>query len=155
MSGLYLEELVPGTAIDHDVRKTVTETDNMLYCAMTLNVAPIHIDAQHAAGTQFGERLVNSLYTLGLVCGITATDTTLGTTIANLGFSEVKFPAPLFHGDTVRVRTEIVDRRDSKTSPDRGIVNFRHIGYNQRDEIVCDCTRAALMLKAPTSEPVG
>jgi acyl dehydratase len=147
MPGLYFEELEPGLVIEHLTRRTVSESDNVLFCAMTLNLAPLHLDAEYAKDSIYGQRIVNSLYTLGLVTGISMQDTTQGTTMGNLGFSEVKFPKPLFHGDTVRVRTEIVDKRESKSRPEAGIVTFRHYGINQRDEIVCDCTRAGLMFK--------
>ncbi|MGW5515216.1 MaoC family dehydratase [Nocardia africana] len=147
MAGLYFEEFEPGTVIEHATRRTVTETDNVLFSTLTLNVAPLHLDAEYSKNSIHGQRLVNSLFILGLVSGITVPDTTLGTTLGNLGFQEVKFPAPVFHGDTIRVRTEIVSKRESKNRNDSGIVNFRHQGINQRDEVVCDCLRAGLMLK--------
>ena len=147
MPGLYFEEFEPGTVIEHATRRTVTETDNVLFSTLTLNVAPLHLDAEYSKNSIHGQRLVNSLFILGLVSGITVPDTTLGTTLGNLGFQEVKFPAPVFHGDTIRVRTEIVGKRESKSRNDSGIVNFRHQGINQRDEVVCDCLRAGLMLK--------
>ncbi|MFF0454752.1 MaoC family dehydratase [Nocardia africana] len=147
MAGLYFEEFEPGTVIEHATRRTVTETDNVLFSTLTLNVAPLHLDAEYSKNSIHGQRLVNSLFILGLVSGITVPDTTLGTTLGNLGFQEVKFPAPVFHGDTIRVRTEIVSKRESKSRNDSGIVNFRHQGINQRDEVVCDCLRAGLMLK--------
>lgn len=147
MAGLYFEEFEPGTVIEHQTRRTVSEMDNVLFSALTLNLAPLHLDAEYSKGSIYGQRLVNSLFTLGLVGGISMQDTTQGTTLGNLGFSEVKFPMPLFHGDTVHVRTEIVSKRESKSRDDSGIVTFRHLGINQRDEVVCDCTRAGLMLK--------
>lgn len=147
MPGLYFEELEPGMVIEHQTRRTVSESDNITFCAMTLNLAPLHLDAEYAKDSIYGQRIVNSLYTLGLVTGISMQDTTQGTTMGNLGFSEVKFPKPLFHGDTVRVRTEIIDKRESKSRPEAGIVTFRHYGINQRDDVVCDCTRAGLMFK--------
>ncbi|MFF0488694.1 MaoC family dehydratase [Nocardia sp. NPDC003482] len=147
MPGLYFEEFEPGTVIEHATRRTVTETDNVLFSTLTLNVAPLHLDAEYSKNSIHGQRLVNSLFILGLVSGITVPDTTLGTTLGNLGFQEVKFPAPVFHGDTIRVRTEIVAKRESKSRTDSGIVTFRHQGINQRDEVVCDCLRAGLMLK--------
>jgi acyl dehydratase len=133
--------------IEHHTRRTVSEMDNVLFSALTLNLAPLHLDAEYSKGSIYGQRLDNSLFTLGLVGGISMQDTTQGTTLGNLGFSEVKFPKPLFHGDTVHVRTEIVSKRESKSRDDSGIVTFRHFGINQRDEVVCDCTRAGLMLK--------
>jgi acyl dehydratase len=155
MPGLYFEELEPGVIIEHATRRTVTETDNVLFCSMTLNLAPLHIDAEYAKGTIYGQCLINSLFILGLVTGITVPDTTQGTTLGNLGFQEVTFPKPVFAGDTIRVRTEIVDKRESKSRNDSGIVNFRHYGINQRDEVVCDCRRAGLMLKRPAADAVS
>ncbi|MBA3741430.1 MaoC family dehydratase [Sporichthya sp.] len=145
MTGLYYEECEPGLVFDHAIRRTVTETDNTLFCALTLNTAAVHLDEEYAKGTVFGQRLVNSLYLLGLVTGISVPETTQGTTLANLGFEDVRFPKPVFHGDTIHVRTEILDRRISSSRTDSGIVRWRHFGMNQRDEIVCDCRRVALM----------
>lgn len=147
MPGLYFEELNPGLVVEHATRRTVTETDNVLFCSMTLNLAPLHIDAEYAKTTPYGRCLVNSLFILGLVTGITVPDTTQGTTLANLGFKEVNFPKPVFAGDTIHVRTEVISKRESKSREDAGIVFFRHFGLNQRDEIICDCERAGLMLK--------
>jgi acyl dehydratase len=152
MPGKYYEELEPGEVIDHATRRTVTETDNILFCSMTLNLAPLHLDAEYSKDSIYGQRLVNSLYILGLVTGITVPDTTQGTTLGNLGFQEVSFPKPVFHGDTIHVRTEIVEKRESKSRNDSGIVYFRHYGINQRDEIVCDARRAGLMLKRTPAE---
>lgn len=153
MPGLYFEELEPGMVIEHQTRRTVTEADNISFCAMTLNLAPLHLDEEYAKQSIYGQRIVNSLYTLGLVTGISMQDTTQGTTMGNLGFSNVQFPKPLFHGDTVRVRTEIVDKRESKSRPEAGIVTFRHYGLKQNGDVVCDCTRAGLMFKRPAAEP--
>jgi acyl dehydratase len=147
MAGLYFEEFEPGQVIEHTTRRTVTETDNVLFSTLTLNLAPLHLDAEYSKGTIYGQRLVNSLFILGLVAGITVPETTQGTTLGNLGFNEIKFPKPVFHGDTIRVRTEIVDKRVSKSRDDSGIVTFRHQGINQRDEVVCDAVRVGLMLK--------
>jgi acyl dehydratase len=152
MPGLFYEEFQPGTVIEHATRRTVTEADNILFCAMTHNLAPLHLDEEYAKGTIYGQRLVNSLFILGLITGISVPDTTQGTTLGNLGFQETTFPKPVFHGDTIRVRTEIIDKRESKSRNDSGIVFFRHKGINQRDEVVCDCRRAGLMLKRPTAE---
>ncbi|MEJ2890310.1 MaoC family dehydratase [Actinomycetospora aeridis] len=152
MPGLYFEELEPGLVVDHPTRRTVTEMDNVLFSSLTLNLAPLHLDEEYSKGSIYGQRLVNSLFILGLVSGITVPETTQGTTLGNLGFGEVKFPKPVFHGDTVHVRTEIVDRRESKSRPDSGIVTFRHLGINQRDEIVCDATRMGLMQKRSAAE---
>lgn len=152
MPGLYFEEFEPGMVIEHQTRRTISESDNITFCALTLNLAPLHLDAEYAKGSIYGQRIVNSLYTLGLVTGISMQDTTQGTTLGNLGFSEITFPKPLFHGDTVRVRTEIVSKRESRSRNDSGIVQFRHYGINQRDEVVCDCARAGLMFKRAAVE---
>ena len=150
MAGLYFEDFEPGMVIEHVNRRTVTETDNVLFSTMTLNLAPLHLDAEYSAKSIHGQRLVNSLFILGLICGITVPETTQGTTLGNLGFSEIKFPAPVFHGDTIHVETEIVDKRESKSRTDSGIVYFEHRGLNQRDEIVHIAHRAGLMLLKPT-----
>jgi acyl dehydratase len=147
MPGLYFEQLEPGVVIEHATRRTVTEMDNVLFCALTHNTAPLHLDEEYCKDSVYGQRLVNSVFTLGLVTGITVPDTTHGTTLGNLGFQETSFPRPVFHGDTIRVRTEILDKRESQSHPDAGIVFFRHYGINQRAEIVCDCRRAGLMFK--------
>ena len=149
MAGLYFEQFEVGHVFKHDVTKTVTEMDNTLFSVMTLNMQPLHLDAHVSEGTEFGQRLVNSLFTLGLVIGISVTDTTLGTTIANLGMSDIRFPKPVFHGDTIRVETEVKSVRPSKSKPDRGIVEFEHRGWNQRGELVCVCTRSAFMKRQP------
>ena len=152
MPGLYFEEFEPGAVIEHSTRRTVTEADNVLFSTLTLNLAPLHLDAEYSKNSIYGQRLVNSLFMLGLVSGVTVPDTTQGTTLGNLGFDEVKFPNPVFHGDTIHVRTEIVSKRESKSRTDSGIVHFRHYGINQRDEIVCDAKRAGLMLKRSAAE---
>ena len=155
MPGLYYEELEVGLVIDHATRRTVTETDNVLFCSLTLNLAPLHLDAEYSKESIYGQRLVNSLFILGLITGITVPDSTQGTTLGNLGFEDVKFPKPVFHGDTIHVRTEVIDKRESKSRTDSGIVFFRHYGINQRDEIVCECKRAGLMLKRPVAAGQG
>lgn len=152
MAGLYFEEFEPGQVIDHVNRRTVTETDNVLFSTMTLNLAPLHLDAEYSAQSIHGQRLVNSLFILGLVCGITVPETTQGTTLGNLGFTEITFPKPVFHGDTIHVQTEIVDKRVSKSRTDSGIVFFRHKGLNQRDELVADVYRTGLMMTRPAAE---
>ena len=149
MPGKYFEELEVGKFFEHDVRRTVTETDNLLFSTMTHNPQPLHIDSEFAKQSQYGQILVNSLYTLGLVIGISVSDTTLGTTIGNLGMEKVEFPNPVFIGDTLHVTTRIVSKRESKTKPDRGIVWFEHIGINQRNEVVCECHRKGLIIKKP------
>jgi len=149
MAGLYFEEFETGHVFKHELRRTVTESDNMLFSNMTLNPQPLHIDFDFASKTEFGKPLVNSLFTLGLMIGISVNDTTIGTTVGNLGMSEVKFPHPLFHGDTVHVETEVKAVRESKSRPTQGIVTFVHRAYNQNDDLVAMCERAALMHKKP------
>ncbi|CAB3867676.1 MaoC family dehydratase [Achromobacter piechaudii] len=150
MSGLYFDQFEVGQVISHSVRRTVTEMDNVLFSAMTHNPAPLHIDEDYCQkNTQFGRRIVNSAFTLGLVVGVSVQDTTLGTTVGNLGFEEVRFPAPVFHGDTLHAETEVISVRDSKSRPENGIVLFEHRGYNQNDELIATIRRAALMRKKP------
>ena len=149
MSGLWFEELTVGRVVEAATRRTVTETDNVLFTTMTMNPQPLHLDAEFAAGTEFGRPLVNSMFTVALVVGLAVPELTLGTTIANLGFSAIEFPAPVFAGDTIHVVTEVVEARRSSSRPDAGIVTFRHDGINQRDEIVCRATRAAFMRCRP------
>lgn len=147
MAGLYLDEFVVGKVYSHALRKTVTESDNMLFSVMTLNPQPLHIDFDFAARSEWGKPLVNSLFTLGLMIGISVHDLTLGTTIGNLGMKETVFPHPVFHGDTIRVETTVISVRESKSKPDRGIVEFEHRAYNQNDDLVARCTRQAMMMK--------
>lgn len=147
MAGLYLEEFTVGQVIRHSLTKTVTESDNMLFSVMTLNPQPLHIDFDFAARSEWGQPLVNSLFTLGLMIGISVYDTTLGTTIGNLGMTETSFPNPVFHGDTIRVETTVVSVRESKSKPDRGIVEFEHRAYNQHGALVVKCLRQAMMKK--------
>ena len=145
MPGLLLEEFEVGQVFQHSLRKSVTESDNMMFSVMTLNPQPLHIDFDFAEKSEWGKPLVNSLFTLGLMIGISVHDTTLGTTIANLGMTETTFPAPVFHGDTIRVETEVLSVRESKSRPDRGIVEFEHRAYNQDDVLVAKCRRQAMM----------
>ena len=147
MSGKYFEELEVGMEFKHMPHRTITETDNFLFTALTHNPQPLHLDAEFAKSTQHGQIIVNSLFTLGLVIGLSVGDTTLGTTIGNLGMEKTEFPNPVFIGDTVRVSTKITEKRESKSKPDRGIVWFEHVGINQRDEIICECLRKGMMLK--------
>jgi acyl dehydratase len=150
MSGLWFEELTPGLVIQHSIRRTVTETDNVLFTTMTMNPAALHLDHDYIQReTEFPHPLVNSIFTLGLVVGISVHETTLGTTVANLGFEETTFPAPVFVGDTLRVESEVVDRRESSSRPNAGVITFEHRGVNQRDQLVCKSRRLALMLKRP------
>jgi acyl dehydratase len=147
MAGLHFEDFEVGQAFDHPWTRTVTEMDNVLFSTLTLNVQPLHLDAEFSAKTEFGQRLVNSLFTLGLMIGMSVNDTTLGTTIGNLGMSDVKFPKPVFHGDTLKARTVVVSKRESKSRPDAGIVEFDHFCTNQRGETVATCRRQAFMRK--------
>jgi acyl dehydratase len=148
--GLYFEDFEVGALLRHRLTRTVTQMDNMLFCNMTLNPQPLHIDAHFCATqTEWGRPLVNSLFTLGLMIGISVNDTTLGTTIGNLGMSETKFPAPLFEGDTVNVTTEIAAKRESKSRPTAGIVDFVHRAYRQDGILVAECRRQAFMHKRP------
>ena len=149
MRGLYFEEFEVGAVIQHAVRRTVTEMDNTLFSALTHNPQPLHIDHAFAATTEWGRPLVNSLFTLGLMIGISVHETTIATTIGNLGMTDTKFPAPVFHGDTIRVETEIAAKRESKSRPDAGIVEFVHRAYNQDGKLVAECRRQAFMRKTP------
>src|SRR5512145_1443427 len=149
MTGLYLEDFEAGRVFEHPIRRTVTEMDNTLFSCLTHNPQPLHIDHEFAAKTEWGRPLVNSLFTLGLMIGISVNDTTLGTTIANLGMTDVKFPKPVFHGDTLRVTTEVVGRRESRSRPDAGIVDFLHKAINQKGEVVAECRRQAMMRRRP------
>lgn len=149
MRGLYFEEFEVGRVYKHPFSRTVTEADNVLFTSLTMNVAPIHLDAEHAKTTIHGQRLVNSLLTLAFVNAWQVPELTMGTTLGNLGYEEVRFPHPVFHGDTLHGETTIVDKRLSKSRTDSGIVWFEHVGYNQRDEVVCTCKRAGLMMLRP------
>jgi acyl dehydratase len=149
MSGLYFEEFSVGQAFQHPIRRTVTEADNVFFTALTHNPAQLHLDEEYAKTTEFGTRIVNSLFTLGLMIGISVGETTLGTTVANLGIDEVRFPKPVFHGDTLRIESEVLELRESKSRPQNGIVVFAHRAINQRNEIVASCKRSALMLRKP------
>jgi len=149
MAGLYFEQFSVGQQFRHEVRRTVTEADNVLFSAMTHNPAAIHLDAEYAKTTEFGRPLVNSAFTLGLMVGLSVGDTTLGTTVGNLGWDEVRFPRPVFAGDTLRAESTVVETRASQSRPANGIVVFQHTAYNQRDEVVATCRRVALMLRQP------
>ena len=148
--GRWFEDLTPGLVIDHAVTRTITEADNTLFSVMTMNPQPLHLDAAFAAESEFGERLVNSLFTLSLLIGLSVYETTHGTTVANLGFEDISFPTPVKHGDTIRAQTEVVSARESSSRPTQGIVTFEHRAFNQRDELVAQCRRGALMHKRPT-----
>jgi len=149
MAGLYFEEFSDGQVFEHALTRTVTEMDNVLFTTLTMNPQPLHLDAEFARTTEFGRPLVNSIFTLGLVIGISVGDTTLGTTVANLGMTDVRFPKPVFHGDTIRARTTVISKRTSRSRPDAGIVEFEHEGLNQHGDTVAICRRAALMKTSP------
>ena len=149
MPGRYYDEWRVGDRVEHSVTRTVTETDNVLISALTHNLQPMHLDHEAAAASEFGRPLVNSVYTFGLMIGVSVADTTLGTLVANLGYDELRFPGPVFIGDTLRSETECIALRDSNSRPNAGIVTWAHRSYNQRNELVCECTRTALLLKAP------
>lgn len=150
MAGLYFEEFNVGQTFQHPIHRTITEADNVWFSALTHNPAPLHIDAEYCKTTEFGRPLVNSGLTLGFMVGISVGDTTLGTTVANLGWDDVRFPKPLFHGDTLRIETEVLELKDSKSRPDNGIVIFEHRAFNQDDELVGICKRTALMHRKPS-----
>lgn len=150
MPGLYFEEFSVGQMFQHSIRRTVTEADNVFFTALTHNPAALHLDEEYCREhTEFGTRIVNSCFTLGLMVGISVAETTLGTTVANLGWDEVRFPRPVFHGDTLRVESEVLELRESKSRPQNGIVIFAHRAYNQKKELVASCKRSALMLRKP------
>jgi acyl dehydratase len=152
MAGMYYEDFQVGEVIRHEVTRTVTETDNLLITALTMNVQPLHLDAEFSAQSMYGKQIVNSIFTLGLVTGIPVQDTTLGTTLGNLGFRDIEFPKPVFFGDTLRVETEALDKRVSNSRPETGIVGIEHRGYNQHGEVVCVVRRTALMKRRQTAE---
>ena len=152
--GMWFEELVAGVNVVHALRRTVTEMDNTLFSTLTMNPQPLHLDAEFSASTEFGERIVNSLFTLGLLVGLSVPELTLGTTVANLGFEKIEFPAPVFHGDTIHATSTVVSARPSASRPNAGVVTFEHRAYNQREVLVARCTRTALMLRRPIGEAV-
>lgn len=149
MPGLYFEQFKIGQTFEHPIHRTITEADNVWFSTLTHNPAPLHIDAEYCKTTEFGRPLVNSCLTLGFMVGISVGDTTMGTTVANLGWDDVRFPKPLFHGDTIRVETEVLELKDSKSRPENGIVVFEHRAFNQDDELVGICKRTALMHRKP------
>ncbi|MFO1237740.1 MAG: MaoC family dehydratase [Alphaproteobacteria bacterium] len=152
MPGLFFDELHVGQVFQHPIRRTITEADNVWFSALTHNPAQLHLDEEYCrTETQYGQRLVNSCFTLGLMTGISVGDTTLGTAIANLGWDEVRFPKPLFHGDTVRIETEVLELRESKSRPDAGIVVFMHRCFNQKNELVAHCKRTGLQRRKPAA----
>jgi acyl dehydratase len=149
MPGLYFEEFTVGQTFRHGITRTITEADNVWFSALTHNPAPLHLDAEYMKNSEFGQPIVNSCLTLAFMVGISVGDTTVGTTVANLGWDEVRFPKPLFHGDTIHIETEVLELRNSKSRPENGIVIFAHRAYNQNDELVGECKRSALMLRKP------
>ena len=151
MAGLWFDQFRVGQEFEHEIRRTVTEADNVWFCGATCNPAAIHIDAEYCKQTEFGRPLVNSIFTLGLILGLSIQDTTLGTTVANLGMTDVRFPNPVFPGDTLRSKTTVVELRESKSRPNAGIVTFLHQGFNQAGDEVMTCRRQALMLKKATA----
>jgi acyl dehydratase len=152
MAGVFFDELSVGQVFKHEIRRTITEADNVWFSAVTHNPAYLHLDEEYCrTETEFGQRIVNSAFLLGLMVGVSVGETTLGTAIANLGWDEVRFPAPVFHGDTIRVETEVVDLRLSKSRPNAGIVTFLHRAYNQRGVLVGHCKRTGLQLKRPVA----
>lgn len=155
MRGLYYEEFEVGRVYKHPFTRTVTESDNVLFTSLTMNLAPIHLDEEHAKTTIHGQRLVNSLLTLALVNAWQVPELTMGTTLGNLGYEEVRFPKPVFHGDTLRSETTVLSKRLSNSRDDSGIVTFEHRGYNQRGELVCTCRRAGLMMTMSAAEHVA
>ncbi len=149
MPGRYFDEWAVGDRIDHQPHRTVTETDNLLISTLTHNPQPLHLDAEYAAGTEFGRIVVNGTFTFSLLVGLSVGDTTLGTLVANLGYDKVRMPKPVFVGDTLRASTEVIALKDSKSRPDAGIVTFKHLMHNSQGELVCEMERTALMLKRP------
>ncbi len=149
MPGKYFEDLEVGQRFRHPTGRTVTEMDNVLFCALTMNTQPLHLDANFAAGTQFGQRIVNGLFTLGLVVGLTVAEITEGTVVANLGYDKVVHPAPVFHGDTIYAETEVLEKRESRSHPDRGIVRLKHVGRKPDGTVVVEFERTAMFYKRP------
>lgn len=149
MAGLWFDEMAVGQRFEHAIRRTVTETDNLLFTTLSHNPAQLHLDAEYMKDSEYGRVLVNSCFTLSLMVGVSVGDTTLGTAVANLGWDEVRFPKPVFIGDTLNIVTEVIDLRDSRSRPDAGIVTFRHEAYNQRGELVASCKRSGLQRRKP------
>lgn len=147
MTGKYFDELEAGMIINHSLGRTITEMDNVLFNALTMNNQPLHLNEDFSAKTQFGTRIVNGIFTLGVVIGITVNELTAGTIVANLGYESVEHPKPVFHGDTIYVETQVLEKRTSRTKPDRGIVKLKHLGKNQSGEVICEVERTVLFLK--------
>ncbi|MBI4526185.1 MAG: MaoC family dehydratase [Deltaproteobacteria bacterium] len=151
MPGKFYEELEVGQRFQHANGRTVTEMDNVLFCALTMNTQPLHLNEEFAARTQFGQRIVNGLYTMSLVVGLTVADLSEGTIVANLGYDKVAHPNPVFHGDTITVETEVLEKRESRSNPERGLIRFKHIGRKQDGTVVVEVERTALFLKRPVN----
>jgi acyl dehydratase len=151
MPGKYFEELEVGMSLKHSLGRTITEMDNVLFTTLTMNPQPLHLNEDFAGRTQFGQRIVNGIFTLGLAVGLTVAELTEGTLVANLGYERVNHPQPMFHGDTLYMETEVISKRESKSKPDRGIVRFKHIGRNQNGMVVIEVERTVLMLKRPNN----
>ena len=152
MAGIYFDELQLGQTFRHEIRRTITEADNVWFSALTHNPAYLHLDEDYCRReTEFGQRILNSGFLLALMVGISVGETTLGTAVANLGWDEVRFPRPVFHGDTIRVETEVIELRESRSRPNAGIVTFLHRAYNQKDELVGHCKRSGLQLTRPVA----
>jgi acyl dehydratase len=149
LKGLYFEEMEIGAQFQHELTRTVTEMDNVLFTSLTMNVAPLHLDAEYTKSLPYGQRLVNSLFTVGLIGGMTVPGLVFGTSLGNLGYTLIEFPHPVFHGDTLRAESTILDKRESKSDATRGIVWFEHRGFNQRDELVCRCQRTGMIMRLP------
>lgn len=152
MAGKYFEELEVGMTMRHALGRTITEMDNVLFSTMTMNPQPLHLNEDYASKTQFGQRIVNGIFTLGVVIGLTVAELTEGTIIANLGYEKVNHPKPVFHGDTIYVETEVLSKRESQSNPDRGVIQLKHYGKNQHGEVVCEVERAVLFLKRPQKD---
>lgn len=149
MAGQYYDDLEVGMVIRHALGRTLTEADNVLFCSLTMNTQPLHLNHDFARQTRFGQRIVNGIFSLGVVVGITVSDLTQGTIIANLGYEQVRHPHPLFHGDTLYVETEITAKRESQSNPEAGLITMKHTGRNQDGQVCVEVTRTALFLKRP------
>jgi acyl dehydratase len=152
MTGKYFDDLEVGMKIRHSTGRTVTEMDNVLFCALTMNTQPLHLNEDFASHTDFGRRIVNGVFTLGLVVGLAVAELTGGTIVANLGYERVQHPKPVFHGDTIYVETEVLSKRESASRSDRGIVILKHLGKNQHGDVVCEVERTVMFLKRPGAE---
>ncbi len=152
MAGMWFDDFEVGQVVPHAITRTVTEADNVLFTTLTMNPQPLHLDEQFAQGTEFGTRLVNSLFTLGLLVGLSVHELTMGTTVANLGFGSIEFPHPVRHGDTIHAESEVISLRPSKSRPSQGIVEFEHRGFNQHNQLVAVARRSALMHSRPSPE---